>query len=38
MKPAPLKEVIKKEYVPVEDTMKESRMVIDVFGKGAGRR
>ena len=30
--------VIKKEYVPVEDTMKESRMVIDVFGKGAGRR
>ena len=30
--------VIKKEYVPVEDTTKESRMVIDVFGKGAGRR
>ena len=30
--------VIKKEKVPVEDTMKESRMVIDVFGKGAGRR
>ena len=30
--------VIKKEFVPVEDTTKEQRMVIDVFGKGAGRR
>ena len=30
--------VIKKEFVPVEDTTKEQRMVIDVFGKGASRR
>ena len=29
--------VIKKEYVPAEETMKEQRMVIDVFGKGASR-
>ena len=29
--------VIKKEYVPAEETMKEQRMIIDVFGKGASR-
>ena len=29
--------VIKKEYVPVEETEKTQRMVIDVFGKGASR-
>jgi murein DD-endopeptidase MepM/ murein hydrolase activator NlpD len=29
--------VIKKEYVPVEETEKQQRMVIDVFGKGAAR-
>ena len=29
--------VIKKEYVPIEETEKQQRMVIDVFGKGAAR-
>ena len=29
--------VIRKEYVPVEETEKTQRMVIDVFGKGASR-
>ncbi|MBB13296.1 MAG: hypothetical protein CMC78_03910 [Flavobacteriaceae bacterium] len=29
--------VIKREYVPVEETEKQQRIVIDVFGKGAAR-